>query len=108
MNNWLNLILLVRVYFPISYYIRSSVYFNPRANRLANIYGIKPEFNFLLACKAILNNMSLSSVLCIYIVIVFFYTHCLFLVNTENTFIDCFSIVIVTLPTIGYGEYHIY
>lgn len=46
-------------------------------------------------------------VLFLYICVVLLYSHCLFLAAMDTPLIDCFEIVIVTLPTVGYGEYHV-
>lgn len=49
--------------------------------------------------------MDIMEVIWIYIVVVVFFSHCLFLASVDTPFNDCFEIVIVTLPTIGFGEY---
>lgn len=51
--------------------------------------------------------MPIWMVLIFYVCVVLLYTHCLFLVSTDTPFIDCFEMVIVTLPTVGYGDYKI-
>lgn len=38
----LHLALLGRVLFPLTYYIRSTLYYSPRAARTIYLYGIKP------------------------------------------------------------------
>lgn len=41
-NKYLHLTLLLRVYFPLTYSIRASMYYNPRSARITNLYGMKP------------------------------------------------------------------
>ena len=41
-DNILHLTLLLRLYFPFTYSIVSSMYEDPRAARITNLYGIKP------------------------------------------------------------------
>ena len=41
-NNIFHLAILLRLYFPLNYFIRSSIYYEPRAARITNIYGMKP------------------------------------------------------------------
>jgi hypothetical protein len=38
----LHLALLGRVFFPLVYYIRSTLHYSPRAARIIYLYGIKP------------------------------------------------------------------
>jgi hypothetical protein len=102
---FLHLTLLLRLYFPLNYSILSSMYCDPRAARITNLYGIKPEVLFRFACKVIVNQKSIVDVLMIYLTIVVFYSHCLFIVSADSNFIQCFEVVIATLPTIGFGEY---
>lgn len=56
-NNILHLLMMLRLVFTLNYFIRSSVYYDSRASRLINIYGIKPEYNYFFAIKVILNQM---------------------------------------------------
>ena len=49
--------------------------------------------------------MGIFEVLYVYVAVVLFYSHCLFLTISDITFIDCLEVIIVTLPTIGYGDY---
>lgn len=42
----LHLALLGRLFFPLTLYIRSTLYYSPRAARIINLYGIKPEMTF--------------------------------------------------------------
>lgn len=106
-NKFFHLTLLLRVYFPLSYSIRGSMYYNPQAARITDLYGIKPSLTFKFACKVILNQKSITDVIIVYFCIVVFYSHCLFVISTDIPFIDCFEVVIATLPTIGYGEHDI-
>ena len=71
------------------------------------MYGIKSENTFWFAIKVIANQRNVTDVLLIYLIVVIFYSHCLFVVSFDMGFIDCFEVVIATLPTIGYGEYTI-
>ena len=106
-DNILHLTLFLRHYFLIRYRIVSSMYYDPRAARIANVYGIKSEFVFKFAIKVIANQKAVSDVLLLYFAVVLFFSHCLFVVSSQMDFIECFEIVIATLPTIGYGEYQI-
>jgi Ion channel len=100
--------IIFRLYFPLSYYTKESVYYSPRAARILHLYGLKTKFTFIFACKVIINDFNISEVLLIYMCVIFIYSHCLYIVSTNvHTFLDCFQIVIVTLPTVGYGEYAI-
>ena len=101
----LHLALLGRLFFPLTLYIRSTLYYSPRAARIIHLYGIKPEMTFEFAWKVVLNNMDILEVIFIYIAVVVFFSHCLFLASEDTPFNDCFEIVIVTLPTVGFGEY---
>lgn len=42
---------------------------------------------------------------------VMFFTHCLYLVGMSDAsllnVVDCFEIIIVTMPTVGFGEYEL-
>jgi hypothetical protein len=51
--------------------------------------------------------MDIFQVLFVYVVVVLFYSHCLFLTSEDMEFIDCLEIIIVTLPTVGYGDYKV-
>lgn len=101
----LHLALLGRLFSPLTLYIRSTLYYSPRAARIIHLYGIKPEMTFEFAWKVVLNNMDIMEVIFIYIAVVVFFSHCLFLASEDIPFNDCFEIVIVTLPTVGFGEY---
>lgn len=59
-NLLLHLALLGRVFFPIIYYVRATLYYSPRAARIIHLYGIKPELTFEFAWKVILNNMGVG------------------------------------------------
>lgn len=77
----LHLTLLLRVYFPFTYSIVSSMYQDPRAARITNLYGIKPKNTFKFAVKVISNQKSISDVILIYLMVVIFYSHCMFIVD---------------------------
>ena len=81
------------------------MYYEPRAARILSTYGVKPSLTFNFASRVILNHISISNLLIIYISVVLFFSHCLKVVNPDLIFIDCFEVVIVTLPTVGYGDY---
>lgn len=86
----LHLGLLGRLFFPITLYIRSTIYYSPRAARIIYLYGIKPEMTFQFAWKVVFNDMEIIEVLFLYVCVVLFYSHCLFLAEGNTPFIDCF------------------
>lgn len=55
----LHLALLGRIFFPLALYIRSTLYYSPRAARIIQLYGIKPEMTFEFAWKVVFNNMDI-------------------------------------------------
>jgi hypothetical protein len=61
----------------------------------------------MFAIKSIVDEMTIREVVMIYVLIAFVFSHCLFLAGSHDEqvkpFWTCFQIVIVTLPTIGYG-----
>ncbi len=83
------------------------MYNDPRSARITKLYGIKPEQTLKFALKVILNQESIMDVVKFYFGVVIFYSHCLFVISDHISFIDCFEVVIATLPTIGYGEHYI-
>jgi hypothetical protein len=89
-DNILHLTLLLRLYFPFTYSIVSSMYEDPRAARITNLYGIKPELTFRFAVKVISNQKSVSDVIIIYLLVVILYSHCLFIVTPQLNFLECF------------------
>ncbi len=106
-NKLLHLVVIARLIFIFTGFVRSSIYYDSRGFRIINIYGIRPENNFIFSFKALVNKLKLSEVIVFYIFVVILYSHCLFLVSDDRKFIDCFEIVIVTLPTVGFGDYQI-
>jgi hypothetical protein len=106
-SKFFHLALLGRLFFPLTLYIRSTLYYSPRAARIINLYGIKPEMTFEFAWKVLFNSMDIIEVVFIYITVVLIFSHGLYLAAENTPFIDCFEIVIVTLPTVGFGDYRV-
>ena len=65
----------------------------------------------MFAVKSIVDEMGIRQVVMVYVCVAFLFSHCLFLAGLGEfevkPFWTCFEIVIVTLPTIGYGEYYV-
>ena len=104
LNPYLHMGTLLRLLLPMLYFVRSSMYYTPRAARILHIYGMKSQSALPFAWKSILDGVRLQSLILSYVGVVIFYSHCLFLAY-GTSFIDCFEIVIVTLPTVGFGDY---
>ena len=87
--------------------IKTSTYHSNRSFRLTEIYGIKPSENFFFAIKSIVDEMQIKEVVVVYVAMVAVFSHGLFLGGLGETvvkpFWTCFEVVIVTMPTIGYG-----
>ncbi len=62
----------------------------------------------MFAFKAIAENFSILHVITLYITFTIFFSHCLYLASLHSripgAFFDWFEVVIVTMPTIGYGD----
>lgn len=63
------------------------MYEDPRAARITNLYGIKPELTFKFAVKVISNQKSVADVILIYLAVVIFYSHCLYIMAGDMPFI---------------------
>ena len=102
----LHLALLGRLFFPLTLYIRSTLYYSPRAARIIHLYGIKPEMTFEFAWKVVLNNMDILDVIFIYIAVVVFFSHCLFLASEDASYISGEALMVdggMTIVTNGHG-----
>lgn len=110
-NYILHLLLTLRVAIIIKYKIQSSIYCNVRAYRIININGLNASEHFLFAVKSLVESLNFAEILSIQLASAIFFTHCLYLAGLSsgsslNAF-NCFQIIMITIPTVGFGEYQI-
>ena len=100
-----------RIIIPLKYIIYSSVFCDVRAYRLITTNGLNSSEHFFFAVKSLVAEMSVVEILTIEFFSVIFFTNCLYLVsfkgNYPMSFMNCFEVVIVSMPTVGFGEYNL-
>ena len=98
-----------RILIPIKYLIYSSVYCDVRAYRLITTYGLNSREHFFFAVKSLVAELNVLQIFAIELFAVIFFSDCLYLVSLGEEipmhFMDCFEVVIVSMPTVGFGEY---
>ena len=85
---------MVRIIIIIKYLIYSSVFCDVRAYRLISTYGLNSREHFFFAVKSLVAELSLMKILGIEVIVVMFFSHCLYLVSLGGdvpmSFLDCF------------------
>lgn len=108
-NFILHLLIFLRIIFLIKYLIYSSTFYDSRAYRVISVYGLSSTEHIFFAFKSLIASLSISQILIIECICILIATHCLYLVSLDSeismTFMDCLEVVIVTIPTVGFGEY---
>ena len=108
-NYLLHIFVMLRILLPILYLVYSSHFFDSRAYRIISVYGLSSKEHIFFAMKSVIRSLSIVQILCIEVICIMISTHCLFLMSmdgeVELTFMDCLEVVIVTIPTVGFGEY---
>ena len=108
-NYLLHIFVMLRILLPILYLVYSSHFFDSRAYRIISVYGLSSKEHIFFAMKSVIRSLSIIQILCIEVICIMISTHCLFLMSmdgeVELTFLDCLEVVIVTIPTVGFGEY---
>lgn len=115
-NNILALFLLIRCYIVLRSVVNNTKFASPRASRLCRIHLCEP--NFMYSVKCILKEYPLRALLTMFMMLLFIFGHGLKLAEgplkaiegaaAKMDFTDysnCFWCIIVTMGTIGYGEY---
>ena len=92
---------------PIKYVIYSSCFSDSRALRIISIYGISAKEHVFFAFKSVMASLSIVQILLIECISILIVTHCLFLMSMDGNinlaYVDCLEVVIVTIPTVGFG-----
>lgn len=100
---------MARILIPIKYSISSSVFCDVRAYRLISTYGLNSKEHFFFAVKSIVAEFSVMKILAVELLALCIFTHCLYLASLGGeavmSWMDCFEVVIVSIPTVGFGEY---
>lgn len=100
--------MLGRIYVYYDYLVSISIYSTTRAYRMCRIYGTKEEDVFGL--KSVFNVYPLKSLLILFVTLVMIYSQMLSLAEENNKVFNYFQdyiwCVIITMGTIGYGDYY--
>ena len=116
-NDFLLVIMLLRAYYFIKFFILCSNYYGARADRICKMMGKRSGYLFSFKCLLISKTMTTLIFITILICIIFSYIlkvieGPVFLlnkkINNENNhmqYLNCFWDVLVTMTTVGYGDY---
>lgn len=108
LNSIFEIVMMGRIYLLYDSIISSSIYFSTRASRMCRIYGTKDADSF--GAKSFFNAYPLHSLTILYATLVIVYSRMLSLAEDSNsnfnTFEDFVWCIIITMGTIGYGDYY--
>ncbi len=108
LNSLLEIFMMGRIYLLYNAIISSSIYLSTRASRMCRIYSTKNYGTF--GAKSFFNSYPLHSLAILYVTLVIVYSRMLSLAEESNpefiSFEDFVWCTIVTMGTIGYGDYY--
>jgi hypothetical protein len=107
LNYILILFSFVRFYGLINFIISTTKYYNYRAFRIAKMMGMLMTFNFAIKC--ILSKNPFRTIIFIIVIFVFLFSYMLRIIEGPdsdfNTYGNCLWFALVTMTTVGYGDY---
>ena len=107
-NSILEIIMLGRIYLLFVSIISASIYLTPRASRLCRIYNSKRPVSF--AAKSFFHGHPLPSLLLLFLSFALILAQMMMLAEESSSVIETLEeslwCVIITMATVGYGDYH--
>lgn len=84
LNSVFHLAIILRGILPFKYLIYESSFYDSRAYRIIQLYGLNSKEHFFFAFKSLLTKLSIMEVLCFQFFCIILLTHCLYLVSIDN------------------------
>lgn len=104
-NPYLHLWLVLRLHFPVQYYIGSRM--RARLTNISGMYGLSSSTPMFIL-KGLKHHCRMANIIFFYLVVILLLSHALYLSQLPSAtlaFLDCLTIVYTTLATVGYGGF---